>query len=260
LEGGRPLSEADADELAIAVAQIDPKLRDEALAAVAKRGMTFGDAERYEIAQPLIAQLEDADAAVRHSARKALIALSGGREMGPSQGALDRDPAAAAVWWRDRWTQFMLSQSLARGRSSSLVEALGSSDRRERVEALQEFLERRPVLSVKQKIQAGRSLVALLADNNPEVQNTARTALHTLSGGAEVNTAAGGEAKAWTEYWDAAELRQVLEPQAESLLGMARALEGRGVPDVAERYYRRIVRDFPRTSAAKVAQDRLAKR
>src|SRR5262249_43563311 len=43
LEAGRPLTEADADELALAVTHPDPKRREEALATIAKRGMTFGD-------------------------------------------------------------------------------------------------------------------------------------------------------------------------------------------------------------------------
>ena len=70
-------------------------------------------------------------------------------------------------------------------------------------------------------------------------------------------TAAGGEAQAWTEYWDAVELRQVHEPQAGSLLSMARSLEDRGAAEAARRYYERVVREFPRTSAAVLAKARL---
>jgi len=257
LEGGRPLSEADADELALAVTHTEAKVREEALSVIAKRGMTFGDAERYEIAQPLIAQLEDADPALRQAARRTLIALSGGRSIGPSEEALDRDPAAAAVWWRDRWTQFVLSQTLARGRSSLLVEALGSSTRRERVEALREFHERRPVLSVKQRIQAGRALAKMLGDTETSVQDGARAAMRVLANGTEVDTSSVAEAQAWSDYWDQIENRQVHEPQAGSLLAMARSLEERGSRDAAMRYYRRIVREFPRTSAAVKAKERL---
>jgi hypothetical protein len=258
LEAGRPLSEADADELALAVAQTNPKLRAEALATIAQRGMTFGDADRYQIAQPLIAQLEDAEPEVRRSARQTLIALSGGREIGPSESALDRDPPGAAAWWRDRWTQHVISQSLARGRSAEIVGALLGQSRRDRVDAARELAEQSPVLAPKQRVQAGRALVAMLADADSEVQALARAALRSLAHGTDVDVAAG-EAQAWNEYWAAIELRQVLEPQAGALLGQARSLGERGAADAARRYYERIVREFPHTSAAAVARQRLEK-
>ncbi len=176
---------------------------------------------------------------------------------------MDRDPPGAAAWWRDRWTQFVMSQTLARGRSPALIEALGSSNRADRIAALEEFVERRPILGTRQRIQAGRALVALLGDKDlgdtdEKVRESSRAALRMLANGSDVDaTAAGGEARAWSEYWDAVELRQVLEPQAGSLLSMARSLEDRGVPDSARKYYERIVREFPRTSAAVVAKARL---
>src|SRR5262249_41651892 len=160
-------------ELALAVTHPDPKRREEALATIAKRGMTFGDADRFAISQPLINQLGDSDTSLRHAARKTLIALSGGREIGPSEEALDRDPVGAAGGWPARWRRCGRSRTLARGKAALLVEALRSSTRGDRVDAMKDLIERRPVLSVKQRVSAGRACVAMLGDTESDVQSLA---------------------------------------------------------------------------------------
>jgi hypothetical protein len=272
LEGGGPFTAADADELALAVTHPDAAVRRQALAAIAARGMAFGDAERFEMAQPLIAQLSDKDASVRHLARQTLIALSGGREMGPSEEELDRDPAAAAVWWRDRWTLFGLSQTLG-NRGAKLVEALSSMDRPIRVAALADFTKSSPILSVPRRIQAARALIRLLADEEDAVRQQARAALVELADGVRLESPAkepnenpaqssatsgqAAEIARWTRHWNQIELHAVATQRADSLLAMARTLEERGRSDDAHRYYQRIASEYPDTNAAALARAKI---
>jgi len=54
------------------------------------------------------------------------------------------------------------------------------------------------------------------------------------------------------------ELLRLLEPRAKSLLKMAEALDERGSSNLALRYYRKIVRDYPQTSAAVAARLRVS--
>jgi hypothetical protein len=73
-----------------------PEVRNAAVAVVAVRKLQWG----FE----LINMLEDADAEVGQSVRKALVQLAGGRDFGPERSASQTERAAAVSRWREWWS------------------------------------------------------------------------------------------------------------------------------------------------------------
>jgi hypothetical protein len=115
-----------------------------------------------------------------------------------------------------------------------------------------------------QKVQLARRLVDLLEQDRPEVQRVAWRALCNIAPrGAPITDRPRDEAslreaaRSWRTHWEQFELENLVEPRAGSYLNMARRLEAVGKKKTAAIRYRRVIEDFPTSSAAAEARRRL---
>ena len=109
-----------------------------------------------------------------------------------------------------------------------------------------------------------KQLVNLLEHDRPEVQHCVWEALVELAqAGAPVThrprdeTSHGEAVRRWRAYWEQFERQRVSEPRAASYMKMARSLESAGKKSVAAARYRRVISEFPSSSAAEEARRRL---